>query len=191
VKVAVYARTSTTDQHNEPQVRELTEHATRRGWGIAAVYQDQISGAKTSRPALDRLMADARRRKFDAVVVTKLDRFGRSLLHCVGCIQQLKAAGVRFVAVDQNIDSGDENPASELLMHILAACAQFERALIRERVRAGIEHARRCGRRLGRPKKEVDPERARKLRKHGMTIRAVAAKLHVSVGLAHRLIAGT
>jgi DNA invertase Pin-like site-specific DNA recombinase len=93
MKAAIYARVSTADQHNAIQIRELTEYVEQRGWELAAVYQDTMSGAKANRPGLDKLMADARQRRFDAVLVWKLDRFGRSLVHCVSGIQELSSFG--------------------------------------------------------------------------------------------------
>jgi DNA invertase Pin-like site-specific DNA recombinase len=102
---AIYARVSTTDQRNELQIRELTEYVERRGWSLAGIYQDQMSGTKAERPGLAALMADARLHKFDVVVVWKLDRFGRSLINCVAGIQELTAAGVRFIAVSQGLDT--------------------------------------------------------------------------------------
>jgi DNA invertase Pin-like site-specific DNA recombinase len=149
VKTAIYARVSTSDQTNAIQVRELTEYVERRGWELACVYKDQMSGAKTSRPGLDQLMSDARRRKFDVVVVWKLDRFGRSLVHCVSGIQELASLGIRFLATSQGLDTDESNPASKLLMHILAAVAQFERELIRERVSAGMKVAKAHGTKTG------------------------------------------
>jgi putative DNA-invertase from lambdoid prophage Rac len=139
MNAAIYARVSTTDQTNAIQIRELKDYVERRGWTLAGVYQDQMSGAKVSRPGLDQLMADARLRRFDAVVVWKLDRFGRSLVHCVSGIQELASMGIRFLATSQGLDTDESNPASKLLLHILAAVAQFERELIHERVSAGIE----------------------------------------------------
>jgi len=133
MKAAIYARVSTSDQHNEIQIKELTAYVERRGWELAGVYQDQMSGAKAQRPGLDALMADARLHKFDAVIVWKLDRFGRSLINCVAGIQELTAAGVRFIAVSQGLDTDAANPTSRLLLHILAALAEFERELIKER----------------------------------------------------------
>jgi DNA invertase Pin-like site-specific DNA recombinase len=149
MKAAIYARVSTCDQNNAIQIRELTEYVGRRHWEVAGVYQDQISGAKVSRPGLDRLMADARQRRFDAVLVWKLDRFGRSLVHCVSGIQELASLGIRFIATSQGLDTDESNPASKLLMHILAAVAQFERELIRGRVSAGMRSAKSKGTRSG------------------------------------------
>src|SRR5205085_7892196 len=131
---ASYARVSTAGQTNAIQIRELTEYVERRGWTLAGVYQDQMSGAKASRPGLDKLMGEARLRNFDAVLVWKLDRFGRSLVHCVSQIQELTALGVRFISVTQGLDTDAANPTSRLLTHILAAISQFERELIRDRV---------------------------------------------------------
>jgi DNA invertase Pin-like site-specific DNA recombinase len=101
VKAAIYLRVSTSDQHDEIQMKKLTNYVERRGWELAGIYQDQMSGAKAQRPGLDALMADARLHKFDPVIVWKLDRFGRSLINCVAGIQELTAAGVRFTAVSQ------------------------------------------------------------------------------------------
>ena len=146
MKTAIYARVSTTDQTNAIQIRELKEYVERRGWELAGSYQDQMSGAKASRPGVDQLMADARRRKFDIVVVWKLDRFGRSLVHCVSGIQELASLGIRFIATSQGLDTDESNPASQLLLHILAAVAQFERELILDHTHAAI--ARRKARAL-------------------------------------------
>jgi DNA invertase Pin-like site-specific DNA recombinase len=137
MKVAIYVRVSTADQNNELQRRELHEYAERHGWGIAQVYEDTVSGAKASRPGLDRLMADAKARKIDTVLSWKLDRFGRSLLDCLANLRELDAHGVRFIAVTQGLDTDNRNPASRFLLHVLGAAAEFERELIRERSRAG------------------------------------------------------
>ncbi len=117
MKAAIYARVSTGDQNCEMQLRELREYLSRRGWETAGEYVDSgFSGAKTGRPQLDRLISDARQRRFDAVVVWKLDRWGRSLAHLVQSIQELSALGIRFVAVTQNIDTDESNPMARLLM---------------------------------------------------------------------------
>ena len=198
--VAIYARVSTSDQNNQIQVRELTEFAQRRGWAIAGIYPDQMSGAKAKRPGLDALMADARLRKFDAVLVWKLDRFGRSLVNCISGIQELAAHGVRFIAVSQGIDTDQANPTSALLMHILAAVAQFERELIRERVSAGLRHygaqpeARRRSRSgknlpVGRPRAIFNRIRAEEMRAAGHSYGAIARTLGVSAATLHREMA--
>jgi putative DNA-invertase from lambdoid prophage Rac len=192
MRAAIYARVSTSDQNNYIQIRELTEYVERRGWELAAVYQDQISGAKVSRPGLDRLMADARQRRFDIVLVWKLDRFGRSLVHCVSGIQELASLGVRFIATSQGLDTDESNPASKLLLHILAAVAQFERELIRERVSAGMKNAKakgtRSGKPIGRPRRVFDHHQVRQLRKDGLAIDAIARQMKLGVGTVLRVL---
>jgi len=121
IRAALYCRVSTTDQNNALQIRELTEYVQRRGWELVGTYEDMISGMKASRPGLERLMADARLRKFDAVLVYKLDRWGRSLVHCVNGIQELQSLGIRFIAISQALDTDQSSPTAALLMHILAA----------------------------------------------------------------------
>jgi DNA invertase Pin-like site-specific DNA recombinase len=123
MKAAIYVRVSTTDQNSELQVRELNDYATRQGWKIVETYQDVISGAKSSRPGLNRLMEDARARKFDCLLVWKLDRFGRSLLDCLNNIKTLKDHGIRLIAVTQSLDTDQRNPASRFLLHVLGAAA--------------------------------------------------------------------
>ena len=182
MKAAIYARVSTSDQHNEIQIKELTAYVERRGWELAGVYQDQMSGAKAQRPGLDALMADARLHKFDAVIVWKLDRFGRSLINCVAGIQELTAAGVRFIAVSQGLDTDAANPTSRLLLHILAALAEFERELIKERVSAGLKHAKTKGVRISRPRRVFDRQRALDMRQQGMSFPAIARELGIGYG---------
>ena len=137
MRAAIYARVSTTDQNCELQIRELQAYAERQSWSIAETYQDAISGAKANRPALSRLMFDARARKLDCLLVWKLDRFGRSLVDCLNNIKTLEENGVRFIAVTQGLDTDLQNPASRFLLHVLGAAAEFERSLIRERPQAG------------------------------------------------------
>jgi len=126
LKAALYARVSTQDQNCEMQVRELREYAIRRGWNVSSEYIDTgWSGAKASRPELDRLMKDAAMRRFDAVMVWKLDRFGRSVRNCLDGIESLRTNGVRFLAVSQSIDTNESNPTATLLLHILASVAEL------------------------------------------------------------------
>lgn len=187
---ALYARVSTSDQNCELQLRELRGYARRAGWKVAGEYVDTgWSGAKASRPEFDKMMAAAAQRRFDAVMVWKLDRFGRSVVNCINGIQELRAAGVRFLAVSQNIDTDSSSPTSQLLLHILAAVAEFERELTRERITAGIRNARAKGVQLGRRRVVFDRERAREMRAEGMSIAAIAKKLEVGVGTIHRLVA--
>jgi len=151
LRVGVYARVSTANCQQDPelQLSELREYATRRGWEIAEIYTDNgVSGSKDSRPALNRLMADAGQRKFDTVLVWKLDRFGRSLRHLINALAELEARGIAFVSLRDNLDLG--TPSGRLMFQIIGAMAEFERALIQERVKAGLRHARSKGKRLGR-----------------------------------------
>lgn len=147
-RAALYARVSTDAQTTDNQILELRDFADRQGW-TAEEYVDQgVSGARESRPALDRMMADARRRRFDVVLVWRLDRFGRSLRHIVTSLDELQARGVSFVSLGEGIDLG--TPAGKLQLHILAALSEFERARIKERIHAGLARARSQGKRLGR-----------------------------------------
>lgn len=147
-RAAIYARVSTTDQTCRNQLLELHRYAAARGW-TAADYVDQgVSGAKDRRPALDTLLADARRRRFDVLVVWRLDRLGRNLRHLVTLLEDVQALGIAFVSLAEGIDA--TTPAGKLQMHILAAIAEFERARIAERVRAGLARVKAQGQRLGR-----------------------------------------
>src|SRR5215472_13066016 len=152
MRVATYARVSTQQQDMRLQTAELGQYIASRGWSQADHYEDVMSGAKANRPGLARLMADAQGRKFDVVLVWKLDRFGRSLRDCLNNIQTLESQGIRFIAVTQGLDTDQQNPASRFLLHVLGAAAEFERSLIRERVSAGMKAARKAGKTLGRPR---------------------------------------
>src|SRR5688572_5374229 len=146
MRVAIYARVSTADQSCDMQLCELREYTERRGWKAVGEYVDTgWSGAKASRPELDRLMRDASTRRFDAVLVWKLDRWGRSVAHSIKSIQELIALGIRFLAVTQNIDTEESNPMSRFMLHIFAAFAELEREMIRERVTSGIRVAKTNG----------------------------------------------
>jgi DNA invertase Pin-like site-specific DNA recombinase len=137
-------------------------------------------------------MADARQRRFDAVLVWKLDRFGRSLVHCVSGIQELASLGVRFIATSQGLDTDESNPSSKLLLHILAAVAQFERELIRERISAGMKNAKdrgtRSGKPIGRPRRVFDHQLVRQLRQNGLAIDAIASETKLGVGTILRVL---
>jgi len=189
MKAAIYARVSTVDQKCEMQLRELREYCTRRGWEIAGEYVDTgWSGTKASRPQLDRLMKHAGEHQFDCVVVWKLDRFGRSVLNLVESLNKLASAGVRFIATTQSIDTDESNPTSRLMLYILAAVAEFEREMIRERVVAGLASAKHRGQQLGRRKLLFDRERVLNLHRAGKSIREIAAALDVNRGTLHRFL---
>jgi DNA invertase Pin-like site-specific DNA recombinase len=184
VRVALYARVSTLDKGQDPQMqlRELREYALRRGWNVAGEYCDTgISGAKESRPELNRLMADAKQLKFDLIAVWKLDRFGRSLKHLVMTLADLEALGITFVSLRDGFDLS--TPSGRLMFRIIGAMGEFERNLIRERVRAGMAHARTKGRRLGRARLYVDMAAVAARRASGESLRAIANDLGVSPAL--------
>ena len=175
-------------QHPEMQLAELREHASRRGWEIAGEYVDEgVSGSKESRPELNRLMADARRRQFDVVLVWKIDRFGRSLRHLVNALADLDAYGVAFASLKDSLDLS--TPSGRLMFQIIGAMAEFERALIQERVRAGLQNARRSGKTLGRPRRIVDIGRISRMKAEGQSLRSIASKLDISYGTTRKLLA--
>ncbi|MGC4084426.1 MAG: recombinase family protein [Vicinamibacterales bacterium] len=146
---AVYARVSRLDQHPENQLAELRQYVKARGWTSVEYVEHGVSGAKERRPALDRLVADAKRRKFDVVVCWRLDCLGRSLKHLITVIDEWHAIGVAFVSLAEGIDA--TTPAGRLQLHIIGAIAEFERERIRERTVLGLDRARKAGTRLGRP----------------------------------------
>jgi len=187
LRVAFYARVSTSNGHQDPemQLAELREYAKRRGWQIAAEYVDHgVSGSKESRPSLNRLMVDAHRRTFDAVLVWKIDRFGRSLKHLVNSLADLAAYGVAFISLRDNLDLS--TPSGRLMFQIIGAMAEFERSLIQERVKAGLAHARSKGKRLGRPKVYADGHKVAELRTRGLSWAEICAALKLSKGTAQR-----
>lgn len=188
MRVALYARVSTMHNQNpQMQLSELREYGARRGWQIISEYVDQgVSGSRERRPELDRLMADAHRRKFDLIAVWKIDRFGRSLKHLVNALADLDSLGVAFVSLRDNIDLS--TPSGRLMFQIIGAMAEFERSLIQERVRAGLRNAVARGVRLGRPKRTVDAAEIARLRASGASWREVAERMHIGVGTAIRAL---
>src|SRR5271169_6417425 len=182
LRVALYARVSTLNgQHPEMQLAELHEYASRRGWAVAGEYVDEgVSGSKDSRPALNRLMADAHRRHFDIVACWKVDRFGRSLKHLVNALADLDSYGVAFVSLRDNLDLS--TPSGRLMFQIIGAMAEFERSLIQERVRAGLRNAKLKGKTLGRPRRIVDGDQMVRLREQGASFREIAKAVGVSPG---------
>lgn len=187
-RIAIYARVSTLNAQNpEMQLAEIREYAARRDWTIAGEYVDLgISGSKESRPELNRMLQDAHRRRFDAVVCWKLDRLGRSLKHLVTTIEDLAAYGVSFISLRDNLDLS--TPSGRLMMHIIGAMAEFERELIRERVTAGIHAAKRRGVRIGRPRTYVSAMKVQAMRDEGIPWRAIAKRLGVGTGTACRAL---
>jgi DNA invertase Pin-like site-specific DNA recombinase len=188
MRAAIYARVSTTNhgQDVNMQLRELREYCERRSLEIAGEYTDNASGSKDSRPELNRLMADAKLRRFDAVCVWKLDRFGRSLRHLVNALADLESLGVSFISLKDNLDLS--TPSGRLMFQIIGAMAEFERSLIQERVRAGLRNARAKGKRLGRPRVAVDPSRIARLRASGLSWPSIARELGVGVGTVYQAV---
>jgi putative DNA-invertase from lambdoid prophage Rac len=178
--IAIYARVSTSDQSCEMQLHELREYVAKRGWKVFAEYVDTgFSGAAASRPRLDELLRDARLRKFEAVLVWKLDRWGRSVAHCVRSIQELVSLGIRFLSPTESVDTGADSPMSKFLLHLFAAFAEMERGIIRERVQAGVRAAKANGTRLGRPQRVFRRDEVVRLRAEGMSWRKLAQTLNV------------
>lgn len=188
-RVAVYARVSTlSGQDPGLQLLELRHYIDSRGWFLVHEYIDKgISGSCESRPALNRLMEDAISRKFDVVLVWKLDRFGRSLKHLVNALADLEALGVAFVSLRDHLDLS--TPSGRLMFQIIGAMAEFERALVQERVRAGLRNARAKGKRLGRPRLIVDASKIASLRAQGRSWAQITAETGVSKGTAQRTAA--
>ncbi len=189
MRIALYARVSTSDKGQDPemQLRELREHCERRGWTVVGEYVDVgVSGSKDSRPELNRLMADAHRRKLDAVLVWKLDRFGRSLKHLVNSLAEFESLGISFISLKESLDL--TTPAGRLMFGIISAMAEFERDLIRERVRAGISNRRAKGFRVGRKPIVLDAGRLATMRSEGLTIREMALSLGCSRSLVHKTL---
>lgn len=183
MNAAIYARVSTANNGQDPsmQTRELKEYCGRRGWSVAGEYVDVgYSGARVKRPELDRLMADAHRRRFDAVVVWKFDRFARSVSHLLRALEAFQSLGIEFVSLSEQVDTS--TPTGRMVFTVLGAVAELERSLIAERVRAGLRNARAKGKRLGRPRIVVDAARIAVLRAQGYGWKKIASKLGVGVG---------
>lgn len=181
-RAAIYARVSTADQTCENQLAEVHRYVAARGW-TAQEYIDQgVSGAKDRRPALDSLVADARRRRFDVLVVWRLDRLGRNLRHLVTLLEELQALGIAFVSLAEGIDA--TTPAGKLQMHILAAIAEFERARIAERVRAGLARVKARGQRLGRRPHRITNQDLDRVA--GLSVRTAAKALGIPASVLHR-----
>ena len=188
-KVGLYARVSTLDkgQDTEIQLSDLRAYADARGWKVFKEYIDVgQSGSKEQRPAFSQLMDDARKRKIDIILVWRLDRFGRSLKHLIISLDDLKALGLGFVSFKESLDF--TTATGRLMLHLLAAFAEFEKEIIRERVKAGVAHARAKGKRLGRcPKINEGLLRTMKdMRDKGISIRNISKELGVSKSLVHK-----
>src|ERR1039457_6894300 len=179
MRVALYARVSTLNgQHPEMQLTELREYVGRRGWTVAGEYVDEgVSGTRERRPALDRLWVDCRKRRVDAVVVYRYDRFARSLRQLVNALEEFRAMGVEFVSLHEGVDTS--TPNGRLVFGIFASIAEFERELIRSRVRSGLAAARSKGKRLGRPRTAVDAKHIAAFRASGASWQVVSEQLGI------------
>ena len=175
-RAAICTRVSTADQHPETQLYDLREMAKQRGFDVVHEYSDVISGSKAKRPGLDQLMADARRRRFDVVLVAAFDRVARSVRHFLEVLDELNHLGIEFVSFRENIDTG--GPLGRAMIVIVGAIAELERVV--ERVRAGMRRAKLEGRRIGRKPMDIDREQVVRDRRSGMSLRQVAPKHGIS-----------
>jgi DNA invertase Pin-like site-specific DNA recombinase len=181
MRIGIYARVSTRDQSCELQIRDLRAYCVARGFELVREYVDVgQSGAKDSRPELNKLMDDARKRQFDIIIVWRFDRFARSTKHLLTALEEFRSLGIQFISYQENVDTS--TPLGQALFTIVSAVAQLERELIRERVTAGIRNARANGKQLGRPKSRVDPERIRQLRAQGNSLQQIATDLGIGYG---------
>jgi len=190
-RAAIYVRVSTSEQSTDAQEAELKRYAQQRGWTVHKVYRDKgQSGMKTKRPGLDDLMTDCKRRRIDVVLVWKFDRFARSLKQLIDALQEFIERGIDFVSATEQIDT--TSASGKCFFQIIGAIAEFERSLIVERVKAGLAHARKCGKRLGRPPvhtlsaEEIERLKAEK-KSRGTSLRELARKYGITLWMAHQL----
>jgi DNA invertase Pin-like site-specific DNA recombinase len=189
MRVAIYTRVSTENQSVDMQLSDLRAYTKQRGFEVYREYCDiGISGSKDSRPQLDVLMNDARKGKIDIVVVWKFDRFARSTKHLIDALHEFNHLGVDFISYTENIDTS--SPTGKVLFTIISAMAEFERDLIRERVKSGLQYARQKGIKLGRPLRmnKTFIEWVAELRSEGLSIRQIAKRLNASSALVHKTI---
>ncbi|GAX59898.1 site-specific recombinase [Candidatus Scalindua japonica] len=186
-KVAVYVRVSTKDQSVGMQLNDLERYSKERGLTVYKVYEDNgVSGTKETRPALDELMNDARKRKFDVVLVWRFDRFARSTKHLVTALYEFRNLGIDFISYQENIDTS--SPLGEAIFTIISAMSKLERDIIAERVKGGLRKARASGKRLGRPKNDVDTDKVIEYRKQNKSIRQIASEMNLSKGAVQRTL---
>ena len=171
-RAALYLRVSTLDQHPETQLYDVRQLAQQRGFQIEHEYTDKISGTRARRPGLDQLLADARRGRFDVVMVWAFDRLARSVKHLLEVLDELNHLNIEFISFRENIDTG--GPLGRAVVVIIGAIAELERNLIVERVRAGMRRAKLEGRHIGRPALTIDQQAVVRDRQGGMSLRQVA-----------------
>ena len=189
--VALYARVSTVNGQNpETQLVPLREYAQARGLKIHREYVDVgVSGSKDRRPALNELMKDSHRRRFDGVLVARFDRFARRTRHLVMALDEFNALGVHFISLNESVDTS--TPMGKMVFTVIAAVAELERSIIQERIKAGLARAKKQGKRLGRVPVSVSPLRVRELREKGLTLVEIAKRTKVSKSTVHRLLEGS
>ena len=187
-KAALYLRVSTLDQHPETQLHDLKQLATQRGFEVVETYTDRLSGTRRKRPALEKMLYDARRGEFDVVVVWACDRLARSVRHFLEVLDELNHLNVEFVSFREQLDTG--GPLGRAVTVIIGAIAELERSLIVERVRAGLRRAQLEGTRIGRPPAKVDREAMLRDREKGMSYREIAEAHNVSKTTARRVLNG-
>ena len=186
-RVAIYARVSTKDQSVDMQLNDLERYSKERGLNIFNIYKDSgVSGTKETRPALGELKNDAKKRKFDMVLVWRFDRFARSTKHLVTALHEFRHLGIDFISFQENIDTS--SPLGEAIFTIISAMSKLERDIIAERVKGGLRKAKANGKKLGRPKNIVDTEKVIEYRKQNKSIRQIASELGLSRGSVERTL---
>ena len=186
-KAAIYCRVSTNDQKTDMQVSDLRKYAADRKLTIYQEYVDNgISGSIKKRPALDKLMEDASKKRFDIVLCWRFDRFARSSKHLVEALHTFKHLGIDFISYNENIDTS--SPLGEAIFTIISAMSQLERDIIRERVKAGLMTARNKGKTLGRPRLSVDMSKMKEMQNNGFSVRDIASRMDVSTATVSRIL---
>ena len=187
MKTAIYARVSTDEQTTDNQVLKLKQVAEQNGWEIEAIYADTISGAKSKRPELDKLMKAIMRKEIDMVMVWSVDRLGRSLQHLTTLLSDIHSKGINLYLHQQGIDT--TTPSGKMMFQMCGVFAEFERSMIRERVMAGLDRARSQGKRLGRPPiPPITVDKIKRLRGEGLSLRKIAKQVGISPSKVHQLV---
>ena len=186
-RVAIYVRVSTKDQSVEMQLNDLERYSKERSLNVFKMYKDNgVSGTMETRPALSSLMDDAKKRKFDVVLVWRFDRFARSTKHLVNALYEFRNLGIDFISYQENIDTS--SPLGEAIFTIISAMSKLERDIIAERVKGGLRKARANGKRLGRPESDVDTDKMIEYRKQNKSIRQIAKEMGLSRGKVERTL---
>jgi len=189
-RVAIYCRVSTLDQSTDSQLLDLRRYVKERGWNLFKEYCDNgISGTTNSRPALNELMNDVKKRRFDVVLVWRFDRFARSTKHLILALEEFRNLGIDFISYQENIDTS--SPLGSAIFTIISAVAQLERDIIAERVKAGLRRAKEIGKHIGRPVARIDRDEALSLRKQGLSLRGIGQQLGVSHVTVRRILNGS